>query len=489
MRMTVKTKINDYLKRNKEALSTRSAKVGSYSFLLTVVVVCVLIAGNILAAALPSKWTQFDISAARLYSLTSDTKAVVTNLKKDVNIYWVTQAGKESEVIEKILDRYSDLSKHIQVEKKNPDVYPTFAKNYTEEEVQNNSIIVECGDKNRYIAYDTIYQTDYSNYYTTGSVSSSFDGEGAITSAINYVVSDELPKVYTLSGHGEAELTETFSTQIQRQNMETEDLSLLNVDEIPEDCDSILINAPTNDISEEERDMLVDYINDGGHVLVLSGPQQEEKLSHLKEVLEAYGVSAVDGVVVDTDRDHYAFTQPYVLMPEVADTDITAPLVEKSYHPILPVAQGFEIKDAPDGVTVTSLLNTSEDAISKKEGFDMSTFEKEEGDLDGPFSLAVSVEVAATDGKMVWIGCDTLLDETNNSYSAGANLNLVMNSLSWMIGEDSQTVAIRTKSLDYNYLTINESTAAMLKIIMIGIVPIGFLLYGLEEVLRRRKLS
>ena len=201
MRMTVKTKINDYLKRNKEALSTRSAKVGSYSFLLTVVVVCVLIAGNILAAALPSKWTQFDISAARLYSLTSDTKAVVTNLKKDVNIYWVTQAGKESEVIEKILDRYSDLSKHIKVEKKNPDVYPTFAKNYTEEEVQNNSIIVECGDKNRYIAYDTIYQTDYSNYYTTGSVSSSFDGEGAITSAINYVVSDELPKVYTLSGY------------------------------------------------------------------------------------------------------------------------------------------------------------------------------------------------------------------------------------------------------------------------------------------------
>ena len=34
----------------------------------------------------------------------------------------------------------------------------------------------------------------------------SFDGEGAITSAIDYVISDELPKLYSLEGHGEAEL-------------------------------------------------------------------------------------------------------------------------------------------------------------------------------------------------------------------------------------------------------------------------------------------
>lgn len=42
--------------------------------------------------------------------------------------------------------------------------------------------------------------------YSTYSYSYSFDGEGLITSAIAYVVSDDLPQLYVLEGHGEAEL-------------------------------------------------------------------------------------------------------------------------------------------------------------------------------------------------------------------------------------------------------------------------------------------
>ena len=46
---------------------------------------------------------------------------------------------------------------------------------YTDEEVPNNSIIVECGDRSRFISYHDIYIQDM--------YASSFDGEGAITSA------------------------------------------------------------------------------------------------------------------------------------------------------------------------------------------------------------------------------------------------------------------------------------------------------------------
>ena len=120
----LKTKWRQLLAQNRQALTTRTARVGGYSFLLGLIVLAILVAVNVLVSVLPSKFTQFDISAAQLYSLTSDTKVVVTNLDQDVKIYWITQAGKEDTVVQKLLDRYADLSDHISIEKKDPDTYP-----------------------------------------------------------------------------------------------------------------------------------------------------------------------------------------------------------------------------------------------------------------------------------------------------------------------------------------------------------------------------
>lgn len=480
-----KTRFRQLVAENKQALTTRTAKVGGYSVLLALIVLAILVAVNVLFSVLPSKYTQFDISAAQLYSLTSDTKVVATNLDKDVTIYWITQAGKESTVLDKLLDRYQDLSDHITVVKKDPDTYPTFAQQYTDETVVNNSLVVECGDKNRYISYDDIYKVDTTSYYTTGSVSQSFDGEGQITSAIDYVVSDELPKIYLLSGHGEGALSDTFSDELTRSNYETvSDFSLLNVDEIPEDCDTLLINAPTSDISKEELTMLRSYVQGGGKLMVLSGPQKSTTLTNLDSLLVDYDVTITEGVVVDTDRDHYAFTAPYVLMPDIESSDITDPLTEASSHVIVPIAQGLTVGS---GSGATALLTTSDDAVSKAAGYAMTTYDKEDGDTDGPFTLAVSIEDSAAGGKIVWVSTDYLLDDMYNSYSSGANLDFVMNSLSWMIGEND-AVSIRAKSLNNSYLTISSSSATVLKVVMMGVIPACFLLLGIDELLRRRRM-
>lgn len=485
MKNNFNKKLRQLVAENKQALSTRTAKVGGYSVVLALIVLAILVAVNVLFSVLPSKFTQFDISAAQLYSLTSDTKVVATNLDKDVTIYWITQAGQESTVLDKLLDRYQDLSDLITVVKKDPDIYPTFAQQYTDETVVNNSLVVECGDKSRYISYDDIYQVDTASYYTTGSVSQSFDGEGQITSAIDYVVSDELPKIYLLSGHGEVALSDTFSNELTRSNYETvEDFSLLNVDEIPEDCDALLINAPTSDISDEELTMLRDYVQGGGKLLVLSGPQKEASLTNLDTLLADYDVTVSDGIVVDTDREHYAFTAPYVLMPDIESSDITDPLTEESSHVIVPIAQGLTV--GSNG-SVTALLTTSDEAFNKAAGYAMTTYEKEDGDTDGPFTLAVSITDSTAEGKIVWVASDYLLDDTYNSYSSGANLDLVMNGLSWMIGKND-AVSIRAKSLNNSYLTISSSSATVLKVVMIGVIPVCFLLLGIDEVLRRRKM-
>ncbi len=469
----------------KAAQSRIAMEGGSYSLMITAVVLAILIVVNILAAALPTSLTQYDISATKLYSITSNTKVVVNALEEDVTIYWIVQSEEEDAVIENLLGRYEALSDHIHVEKINPDVYPTFAEQYTDETVQNNSLVVECGERSRYIGYDDIYiyEADVYSY----SYNTSFDGEGAITSAIDYVVNEEQPVIYMLEGHGEAELPSTFSSQLERDNISLTTFSLLTTDEIPEDAACVLIYSPSTDISEEEADMLADYAAGGGKLLVIAGPSSESELTNLYSLLSDYGVTASEGIVIESDRAHYAFQQPYILMPDMAESDITDSLVEENYYPIFPISQGLTVGDTPSGATVTELLTTSDEAFSKVAGYELTTYEKEEGDIDGPFALAVSID-CGSGGQIVWFSSSEFLADMYNAYSSGANVNLAMNAVSTLIGE-SEAMAIRSKSLNYNYLTISDSVSSLLKVTMIGVFPLLFLGIGIYVVVRRRRLQ
>ncbi len=407
---------------------------------------------------------------------------VVNALKEDVTIYWIVQSGEEDDVIENLLDKYESLSEHLQVIKKNPDVYPTFAAQYTDETVQNNSLVVECGEKSRYIDIDDIY-TGELNPYTGTYSATDFDGEGAITSAIDYVVSDELPRLYLLEGHGEKELPAGFSGQIEKENMETVQLSLLTADEIPKDAACIVIYSPASDISQEEQKMLEEYTAQGGKLLVMAGPTEDGTLENLYGLLSEYGVTPNEGIVIEGDREYYAFRAPYVLLPDLASHEITDPLIEENYRPILPIAQGLTVSGTDSAVT--SLLITSDDSFSKAAGYTLDTYEREEGDTDGPFTVAVSVETGG-EGKIVWFASSEFLEEMYNAYASGANVDIAMNALSYLVGE-TEAVAIRSKSLNYSYLTISESTASLLKVIMIGLCPSLYLTAGIVVVLRRRR--
>ena len=467
-----------------ERRGRNALKGGAYSLAVVAVVLAILIAVNVFASALPTAYTRFDISASKLYSITSNTKVVVNGLTEDVTIYWIVQSGQEDDVIENLLGKYESLSDHITVVKRNPDVYPTFAEQYTDEDVPNNSLVVECGDRSRYISYNDIYVQSadmYSYSYTTD-----FDGEGAITSAIDYVVTEDLPKVYILEGHGETELPSSFSEQIEKENMETETLSLLTVDEIPEDADCLVIYGPTSDISTEERDMLSDYTKNGGKLLVMAGPTEDGTLTNLYTLLEEYGVKPVDGIVVEQDRDSYAFGYPYLLLPEMFSNDITDALMEENYYPIFPVAQGLTTSESTSSA-VTALLTTSDTSFSKVDGFDLTTYDKEEGDVDGPFVLGVSIDTG-NDGQMVWFSSSAYLEDGYNTYSSGANLDLTMNALADLIGE-REAIAIRSKSLDYNFLTISDSVASLLKTLMIGVFPLVYLGVGIVVMVRRKQVQ
>ena len=486
----MKIPIKDYIKNTREQFGTRSSKMGSYSFFLTVVVLAILVTVNIALSFLPDSYVQEDLTANQLYSISSQSKVMLSSLEEDIiTIYWVVASGEEDEYVEKLLHNYEDYSSRVTVEKKDPDLNPDFTNNYTDETIYNNSVIVECGDKYRYISYQDMYETSSMSYYSMYSSADEFAGESLITSAISYCTTEELPVIHILEGHGETELTESFQEALERDNLETETLSLLNSETVPEEVSCILVNAPSTDISETERDMLLDFMERGGRVLIISGTAEEEQLPNLKSVMENYGISVLEGVVVEENTDNYVYGNPVLLMPEMNSSDITDPLMEDNYQVVVPVSKALDVSEASEDVTVTSLLESSEESFLKDEGYDIETYEQEEGDIQGPLTLAALVTKDLEDDQqmqLVWIASSMMLEEAYNSYSSDANEDFILNVLEMMCEKDD-SISVRSKSLTNEYLTISTADSSMIKVATMGVIPGIYLITGIVVAVRRRK--
>ena len=109
----------------------------------------------------------------------------------------------------------------------------------------------------------------------------------------------------------------------------------------------------------------------------------------------------VDTNVVEPDRSDYAFKQPHAVMAKMAPSDITQSLIDENYYPIMPLSEGFIITDEAAAGSVNPILSSSAASYSKKDGYDLETYEKEEADTDGPFALALEVDTA-NEGKIIW---------------------------------------------------------------------------------------
>ncbi|MGM9606085.1 MAG: GldG family protein [Oscillospiraceae bacterium] len=472
-------------------LKTRTFRVGGYSVAAAAIVIAIAVFANLFINALPATLTQFDTTSSQLYSFSEQTETILKKLDRDISIYWIVQSGKEDDTLGTLLDRYAALSDHITVEKRDPDVYPTFVQQYVTGSIYNNSLIVESADRYTYVSYEDIYEYSYDDYFYTGSADVSFDGEGALTGAIDYVVSEDLPKMYVLTGHGEKTMSTSFQSAVEKQNIEMENLSLLTVEGVPEDADCILIYGPEGDISMEEKDAILRYLQDGGNLILLTDPTQDgEGRPNLEALMEYYGVTAEKGIVVEGGANNFIFPSQIDLLPNLESHAITQPLNEGGYYVYLRIAQGLTVGSAPrDTVSVTELLTTSSSAYSKVSGYAMETYEKEAGDVDGPFALAVAITEEVdenTQSHIVWLSSSYLLDDQANMKVSGGNQDFFLNCISWMCEQESG-ISIHAKSLSYEYLTISSGTSSLLTLLMIGVLPIGYLLIGIVVWVRRKK--
>jgi len=468
----------------------KTFRIGGYSVLAVLLALAIVIGVNVLASKLPASVTQIDLTGSSLYTLSDQTVNLIKSMDKDVEIFWMVTAGNEDAKIDLLLDKFDGINSRLKITHVDPKVNPSFSSLFTDNEGDDleNSLAVVCENKSQYIDYYDMFDIDLSHYYVDGQYDYKFCGEDVIAAGIDYVTRDNLPVVYATTGHGEATVPEIYQSTIKRDNIEFKSFSFLDNGEIPEDCDALIINAPNSDFSDEETAKVKAFLNDGGKLLLVTGASSDGSLfKNLTELMSGYGVTVHKGIVIEPSEDNYAYQSPYYIVPQLITHEITTPVRDHNYKVMLPISQGLtKDEELPEGIEVERLMTTSEDAFSKPEGFNISTYQKEEGDEDGPFLLGVAVTDSNTGAQIVWFSSTYISDYDTNIRVSGANQEVFVNSLNWMCDAES-SIAIHQKDLGYNFLTIPSNVGNILTVILVAVIPLLYFLVGLVITLRRQR--
>lgn len=469
----------------KTLFSSRAFKSGAYAGALSALMVALVVAVNLVVSALPVRYTQFDMTDDALYSLSDETLTLAASLTSDVTIYDLSRSGAEDVMMQKLLAQYGDASAHIHVEQKDPVLYPTFAASYNAQDAAVGSLIVTCGDRVRVIDQSELYTQTIN--YETYSYDTAFAGETRLTSAISYVTSEEMPVLYTVTGHGEATLPTAMTNSVTDRNVLVQELNLLT-GSVPEDAGAVLLNAPARDLSAEECATLSAYLANGGKLLLATSYAtcSEEAMPNLSSLLAEYGMYAKEGIVVENNQDYY-MTYPHFLLPEIGSHDITQPFMETRAYVFAPAAHAIGIADElPENVTVTPLFTTTDDAYIKLITSDNTPITQTDEDETGLFTVTAVAQNSETNGAIVWISAADMLTSDADTTVSGSNTDFLLNALNWSIGNETG-ISVHAKSVTTQYLTVPQSAGNLYSGLFTIVIPFFLLLAGVVIWAVRRK--
>jgi ABC-2 type transport system permease protein len=469
----------------KASFSGRKFKSGAYTSILTVIVLVLLAVINLIISKMDLK---VDLSANQYYTLTQPTKDLVKGIKDDITIYYMVETGKETQVFKRIAEKYDSLSKHIDVVLKDPVLYPKFASQYVEDEVRNNSFLVVNKSNNRamYIDYeDLLVYGDEFNYETFSYNLTGIDVEGKLTSAIQYVTTEDIPTIYTTTGHKEKETGEIFTAALEKLNVKVKSTPTLTISSIPEDCDTLFINSPETDFTADEIDLIMSYMEKGGNV-VLVADYKTSMLPNLKTLVEYYGIQMEDGIVCEGDSNRHVQNNPHLIIPEVLEHGITGTARRYGRYVVMPSSTGLRILDQTrSSLTVEPLLVTSNKAYAKI-NLETQTLSKEDGDPDGPFyvGLIATDTFKGNSSSLVVYSSEFVFDDS--ALQSFGNYEILTGTVSELAG-GIQPISVRTRSLALDRLRLTQKQANRWGIITVVVIPLLILAGGVAINLKRRK--
>lgn len=478
------------IQKRRFTASVKNISLQAFSISMIVVVLAIAIFGNYAISLLPQKYTEYDITNNRLYSLCDVTKETVEAVTSPVKIYVYAAEDSKDETVDKILTKYTELNKNITVEYKDPNKSPKFYEKYTDRTPSYNCLFMEMGDNSKYVDYDSMYVSDYTMDESGQYIENvSYDIEGQITAGLDYLVSGRFAlSIVGITGHEENPISQGYTDAIAKANYEYTELTLLG-NEIPEDCKLIFINAPTADFSSDDADKIIAYLENGGQVIITLGIVDDipNKMPNFNKILSYFEVTVGDGLIVETK----AFSQsPFFIIPETSNNTVTNG-VYGSKRIWMPYAKALYTNEESTEVSAVSFLSTSTASYNKLDLNSDIDYEYSEGDPVGPFDVGMSVTKGDSDGSLgraYILSSPFIFSDEVDSMTANSSVTMFMNIANSVAGDDGGAAhVVPTKSMDTETFIIDNVGGLLIFIVLMLVVPVALLITGFVIWTKRRK--
>lgn len=465
----------------KKLFQSNDSKRGSYTLAMTSIVIAIVIVFNMIVNLIPENKRQFDISSTNIYEISSKSKKIINKVDHDVTFYVLAEKSSTDKRIKTFINKYASLSDKIHIKWIDPVLHPSALTKYGAEE---NNIVISCKKTNRTttVSFDDILVSSAS-YYSTSSSASSFDGDGQLTSALNYVTSDKEYKAYYTSGHGESSLSSEVTSLLTKSRISTSDLLLMTATSIPDDCDLLIIDGATSDFTKDEVKLLSSYLKKGGKIVTLLA-QTNKSMKNLYGLLKDYGLTVQSGYIADTERSYQG--NYYYLIPNLSVSGDMASGISSNSVMMINSRGMTQSTPARDSISTDSFMTTSSN------GYAVTEKKQTQGTYVLGATSTESVKVKNSKGKKVTkesrltvYGSNMLIDEQiTSSFSSLENLTLFTNSVTASL-DNADNVSISPKSLEVSYNTIAHP--GPFSILVVFVIPVGLIIGGFIVWFRRRR--
>ena len=458
-----------------ELVGSSTARGGANVLLQTVILLA--IAGGLawLSMRHPKHW---DWTEAQTHSLAQGTVDVLGAIPQDglVEVYAFYTRGGEG-AAKKELEKYEYVSPRVKVRFFDPNERPDLAHKF---EISNKEGVVVVCDGPCETAKGTVKAVDVS--------------EQSLTRAIRQAVSTK-KKVYFLKGHGEASPTDdkgpgasAVRGGLEDENVTVTELLLANEAAVPADADAVVIAGPDHALQDRELELLDQYLQQGGSLLVAVDPAVT---SNLEGQVEKWGVELGTEIVVEQQLQ--LFAGPQLGVQPVVQSYGKHPITEKlAGNPTLFRLARPVRKAAGSDAVVVELAMTSDKSwgetdtagllASKPVGLDAGV------DKPGPLAVAVAREFSPPQGKtrggrLVVFGDSDFL--RNRYVTQFYNGDLFLNTASWLTGsEEFATIDRKRPRVASVNMTLEQFSD--FRFLALFALPEVILLLGVANWWRRR---
>lgn len=327
-----------------------------------------------------------------------------------------------------------------------------------------------------------------------------FKGEVLFTSAISSVIAESQPKAYFLEGHQEMDIADPqgplgfgeFARLMRLNNVESAKVSLLGTNDIPSDCQLLVIAGPQTRLNRTELEKLDRYLGQGGRLLVLFHSFHNSGETGLEKLLANWGVAVGNDLARDLQMS-LASERPDFVATNYGAHEITRALVDLPLTLFGPrsVSRRADLPLKAEAPNVTELLKTTGAGIAHTD-IRRDGVHPRPGDWRGEVPLAVAVEKGALPGvkldrgatRIVAVGEVKFLG--NEWINQFGNRHFAEKSIHWLLDRSHLLAAIPPAPVRESKFILTERQMLAVRWIVIGAMPGSVLAFGLLVWFRRR---